>query len=138
MIPCSFSQTSENPSESPRFKAFLHFRCLESDERNRWTTAQLLKHNFIRARHERISPARLLEGTTSDDDDSDDELNNKNNEMEKDDDSYDLQAFIPVVQSVGGQSRIQSEFEILKWLGRGAFGDVFKVKTRLKSETLFW
>jgi hypothetical protein len=26
-----------------------------------------------------------------------------------------------------GQSRIQNEFEILKWLGKGAFGDVLKV-----------
>lgn len=27
----------------------------------------------------------------------------------------------------GGPSRIQNEFEVLKWLGRGAFGDVLKV-----------
>jgi hypothetical protein len=26
-----------------------------------------------------------------------------------------------------GQSRIQNEFEVLKWLGKGAFGDVLKV-----------
>ena len=27
-----------------------------------------------------------------------------------------------------GQSRIQNEFEALKWLGKGGFGDVLKVR----------
>lgn len=31
----------------------------------------------------------------------------------------------------GGQSRIQNEFEVLKWLGKGAFGDVLKVRNKL-------
>lgn len=33
--------------------------------------------------------------------------------------------------ALGGQSRIQNEFEVLKWLGKGAFGDVLKVKNKL-------
>lgn len=35
------------------------------------------------------------------------------------------------VQSLGGHSRITNEFEVLEWLGRGAFGDVLKVKNTL-------
>ena len=33
--------------------------------------------------------------------------------------------FIPAGDT--GQSRLQNEFEILKWLGKGGFGDVIKV-----------
>lgn len=36
-----------------------------------------------------------------------------------------------LVPALGGQSRIQNEFEILKWLGKGAFGDVLKVRNKL-------
>jgi translation initiation factor 2-alpha kinase 4 len=37
----------------------------------------------------------------------------------------DIHLFLPANRK--GQSRIQNEFEVLKWLGKGAFGDVFKV-----------
>jgi translation initiation factor 2-alpha kinase 4 len=37
----------------------------------------------------------------------------------------DIHLFLPA--NPKGQSRIQNEFEVLKWLGKGAFGDVFKV-----------
>ena len=33
--------------------------------------------------------------------------------------------FIP--SSDSGQSRLKNEFEILRWLGKGGFGDVIKV-----------
>ena len=33
--------------------------------------------------------------------------------------------FIPAGDT--GQSRLQNEFDILKWLGKGGFGDVIKV-----------
>jgi len=31
---------------------------------------------------------------------------------------------------VKGHSRVQSEFETLKWLGKGGFGDVLKVSNK--------
>jgi translation initiation factor 2-alpha kinase 4 len=37
----------------------------------------------------------------------------------------DIHLFLPA--SPKGQSRIQNEFEVLKWLGKGAFGAVLKV-----------
>lgn len=37
----------------------------------------------------------------------------------------DIHLFLPA--NPKGQSRIQNEFEVLKWLGKGAFGDVLKV-----------
>lgn len=37
----------------------------------------------------------------------------------------------------GGPSRIQNEFEVLQWLGRGAFGDVLKVKLRTQL-VVYW
>jgi len=37
----------------------------------------------------------------------------------------DIRLFLPA--NPKGQSRIQNEFEVLKWLGKGAFGDVLKV-----------
>lgn len=37
----------------------------------------------------------------------------------------DVHLFLPA--NPKGQSRIQNEFEVLKWLGKGAFGDVLKV-----------
>lgn len=37
----------------------------------------------------------------------------------------DVNLFLPA--NPKGQSRIHNEFEILKWLGKGAFGDVLKV-----------
>lgn len=33
--------------------------------------------------------------------------------------------------AMSGQSRIKNEFEVLKWLGKGAFGDVLKVRNKL-------
>lgn len=33
--------------------------------------------------------------------------------------------------SVGGQSRLGQEFELLKWLGKGGFGDVIMVRNKL-------
>lgn len=37
----------------------------------------------------------------------------------------DIHLFLPA--NPKGQSRIQNEFEVLKWLGKGAFGYVLKV-----------
>ena len=44
---------------------------------------------------------------------------------EDDDDPVVAIPFIP--SSDSGQSRLKNEFEILRWLGKGGFGDVIKV-----------
>jgi eukaryotic translation initiation factor 2-alpha kinase 4 len=38
---------------------------------------------------------------------------------------------VPLPSMGKGSSRVQSEFEVLKWLGKGAFGDVLKVRNKL-------
>ena len=48
--------------------------------------------------------------------------------VEQVEDEEDPTAVIPFIPtSDGGQSRLKSEFEILRWLGKGGFGDVIKV-----------
>lgn len=96
-------------------KDFLS-KCLMKDERSRWSTDQLLEHNFIRSPLERglSSPGKNRD---NDDDDSDSE--------------EPLTAVNLYPSTFGTHSRIQNEFAILKWLGKGAFGDVLKVKNKL-------
>jgi hypothetical protein len=44
---------------------------------------------------------------------------------EEEEPGSDIHLFLPA--NPKGQSRIQNEFEVLKWLGKGGFGDVLKV-----------
>lgn len=82
----------------------------------RWSAEQLQQHSFIKVPLERvISPAKPNH-------------DEKENDLEPEKPDNDIQFHLP---SMGGQSRIQNEFEVLKWLGKGAFGDVLKVKNKL-------
>lgn len=90
--------------------------CLTSDERKRWSAEQLLQHTFIKAPLTRaLSPPKKPRKDEQD------------NREPKETDT-DIQQYI---QPFGGHSRITSEFEVLEWLGKGAFGDVLKVKNKL-------
>lgn len=91
-------------------------KCLTSNERTRWTADQLLDHCFIKTAPDRcFLPSKL-------------NINQEKNLVEPEDKpDADIHFHLP---SLGG-SRIQNEFEILKWLGKGAFGDVLKVKNKL-------
>jgi len=76
----------------------------------------LLQHSFIKIPLERgLSP--LIPVHTE-----------KEKNLEPEEPDSDIQLHLP---SMGGQSRIQNEFEVLKWLGKGAFGDVLKVRNKL-------
>lgn len=91
-------------------------KCLVKDERNRWSTGQLLEHSFIRTPLDRgLSPPRQNQDKEEDDSDSEEAV---------------TAVHIHPLAS-GGQSRIHNEFEAIKWLGKGAFGDVLKVKNKL-------
>lgn len=82
----------------------------------RWSAEQLQQHSFIKTPLERgLSPS------TPDHDE-------KEKNLEPEEPDNDVQLHLP---SMGGQSRIQNEFEVLKWLGKGAFGDVLKVRNKL-------
>ncbi|KAL0111656.1 hypothetical protein PUN28_013086 [Cardiocondyla obscurior] len=99
----------------------LHLRdfiskCLIDDERMRWSAEQLQQHGFIK-----IPLERGLSPSIPDHDE-------KENNLEPEEPDIDIQLHLP---SLGRQSRIQNEFEVLKWLGKGAFGDVLKVRNKL-------
>ncbi|XP_026672144.1 uncharacterized protein LOC108628228 [Ceratina calcarata] len=99
----------------PDLQDFLS-KCLISDERKRWSVEQLLQHSFIKTPlGYALSPPKLPRRDEQED-----------HQPEKPD--VDIRQYVP---PLGGHSRITNEFEILKWLGRGAFGDVIKVKNKL-------
>ncbi|XP_012229735.1 eIF-2-alpha kinase GCN2 [Linepithema humile] len=90
-------------------------KCLD-DERTRWSAEQLQQHSFIRTPLERgLSPSSPVRDV-------------QENNLEPEEPDSDIQVHLPLM---GRQSRIQNEFEILKWLGKGAFGDVLKVRNKL-------
>lgn len=92
--------------------SFSGFRCLAKDESERYTAAQLLNHSFFRKTAVHFSPKHVTEEVAME--------RNVSPEM-----VHDLLA---LSQLSNGQSRINSEFEFLQHLGKGAFGDVIKVK----------
>ena len=88
-----------------------------SNERSRWSAEQLLEHRFIKIPLERgLTPPRLNCINEQ-----------KRNQPEQEPDN-DIRMHLPAFE---GQSRIHNEFQVLKWLGKGAFGDVLKVKNKL-------
>nr|CAD7397393.1 unnamed protein product [Timema cristinae] len=94
-------------------------KCLLSDEQQRWSAGQLLDHSFLKTPLERRLSPRY------------DERQDKKNADEDVDCDKDYEPVLSLPQTVKGQSRIQNEFEVLKWLGKGAFGDVLKVRNKL-------
>lgn len=87
--------------------------CLAKNEK-RWNTIQLLKHPFVNTPIYRLSPKRTFKQTKITDVPSPSHNS-----------GTDIKIFTQ--NRSGGPSRIQNEFEILQWLGKGAFGDVLKV-----------
>ncbi|CAB3382831.1 Hypothetical predicted protein [Cloeon dipterum] len=105
------------PSSVPKeFRDFL-LRCLDRNEQDRWSSDKLLSHPFVNSSIDRqLSPKKQTKISESDDELSDEAAN-------------DTKIDLPDVSK--GSSRVYSEFEVLKWLGKGAFGDVLKVRNKL-------
>ncbi|XP_048732268.2 eIF-2-alpha kinase GCN2-like [Ostrea edulis] len=107
----------EIPSHFPAsFQDFLN-KCLIKDDKTRWSVHQLLEHSFIRAALPLSLPISRPE--TYQDLDS------------QDDDFSDEEQPLITPYEASGQSRLTNEFEILKSLGKGGFGDVIKVRNKL-------
>lgn len=99
----------------PDLQDFLS-KCLISDERKRWSAEQLLHHSFIKTPLiHALSPPKIPR-------------RDEQESQEPEEPDIDIRQYVPLL---GGHSRITNEFEILDWLGRGAFGDVLKVKNKL-------
>lgn len=90
-------------------------RCLEKDEKKRPSAAQLLSHAFMRVPMEKCSPQRPTE---------DNNRGPSSPALSPEPAVADLMSR----SSLSGQSRVQSEFEVMQWIGKGAFGDVIKVR----------
>lgn len=87
---------------------------MAKDEKDRYTAAQLLQHPFIRTPIERQSPQRHISEIALPMPGSPEPCIN------------DLKTLTQ--RNSNGQSRVESEFEVMQSIGKGAFGDVLKVK----------
>ncbi|XP_042898230.1 eIF-2-alpha kinase GCN2 [Parasteatoda tepidariorum] len=96
---------------NPTFKDFLN-KCFLHDEQERWSAEQLLSHPFL-------SQQTVILTFTKD---------NKVDEDEAEDDYLENS----LKDEVKG-SRLTTEFDILRSLGKGGFGHVWKVKNKLDS-----
>ena len=94
-------------------------RCLDQDERSRWSVKQLIDHEFLKRKEE--------DDVREESRKKEEEEKRKKEREEEDEDE------IPIVTSAdaSGQSRLTNEFEVLRWIGKGGFGDVIKVRNKL-------
>ncbi|XP_014673320.1 PREDICTED: eukaryotic translation initiation factor 2-alpha kinase 4-like [Priapulus caudatus] len=116
------TDTSEKvPTSLPALLQDFLEKCLAEDERDRWSAQQLLDHSFLKPTLSLMPPTGQRN-------------KREENKAEGEHDS-DLDTEIPLIWSRGstGQSRLKNEFEILKFLGKGGFGDVIKVRNKLDS-----
>ncbi|XP_060526951.1 eIF-2-alpha kinase GCN2 isoform X2 [Cylas formicarius] len=91
-------------------------KCMNKNERARPTASQLLHHSFFNKHKVSFQEAEVIENLPMDRSISPN-IHQNISALSK--------------SSTGGQSRIDVEFEIMELLGKGAFGDVLKVKNKL-------
>ncbi|CAB3248781.1 unnamed protein product [Arctia plantaginis] len=102
------------PTDLPSIAKDFFARCLTEDEDSQWTAEQLINHSFLVD-----APDKLVEYKEKDENGSG---------SDEDDAVKKMSQTSPVTN---GHSRLNVEFEVLTWLGKGAFGDVLKVKNKL-------
>ncbi|OWR52683.1 eukaryotic translation initiation factor 2-alpha kinase 4 like protein [Danaus plexippus plexippus] len=104
----------EMPPDLPNSVKDFFSRCLTEDEHLQWSAEQLVNHAFLVD-----APTKLPNSKDNNDNDSD---------SEGDDGAKRISNMTSLAN---GHSRLNVEFEILTWLGKGAFGDVVKVRNKL-------
>lgn len=94
----------------------FHSRCLNIDEKERWTSAQLTKHPFLII----SSPASNSNSIYA--------LDQANDpaEAEKEMDEEIILRTLGQL-NITSKTRLMTDFEVLESLGQGGFGDVIKV-----------
>ena len=123
VIPNGFNET---------FRDFLK-KCLNKDERDRWGVDQLLEHRWIKNRIEHF-PSPVGDHLEEKVEPLTDEFLKKGN-TENENDDEEIEKPLPFYWVGTGQSRLQSEFSLLSKLGKGGYGDVYKVKNNLDEKT---
>ncbi|KAG6441949.1 hypothetical protein O3G_MSEX002145 [Manduca sexta] len=103
------------PEELPVIAKDFLSRCLTEDEHSQWSAKQLLNHIFLVDVPPKQPSKKIKEdsGSGSEDEDAVNKIHQHVN------------------PPTNGHSRLNAEFEVLAWLGKGAFGDVLKVKNKL-------
>ncbi|XP_052744054.1 eIF-2-alpha kinase GCN2 isoform X2 [Bicyclus anynana] len=105
----------EVPPDLPGSAKDFFSRCLMEDEHYQWTAEQLVDHGFLRDAAPTSMPngkEKLAADSGSEDEDGSKRVRD-------------------IVTLVNGQSRLSVDFEVLDWIGKGAFGDVLKVRNKL-------
>ncbi|XP_042236927.1 eIF-2-alpha kinase GCN2-like [Homarus americanus] len=110
-------------------------RCIEVNEQDRWTSERLLTHSFLHS-----SPGG---SEKSPDKEQIDEASPGNSESQAEDEegcsgtgielSSKVSLHLPA--SLKGHSRLNQEYVVLEWLGKGGFGHVFKVQNKVDDRT---
>ena len=96
---------------------FFINRCLNIDEKERWTISQLVKHPFlIAANTTKNNIALAAADNSSGHDEADKQLEEEN--------------FLRTLNelNIANKTRLMTDFEILDSLGQGGFGSVIKVR----------
>ncbi|KAL4706053.1 hypothetical protein ACJJTC_013520, partial [Scirpophaga incertulas] len=113
IIKCD-AMSHEVPPELPSSAKDFFSRCLTDDEHSQWTAEQLVSHGF------------LVDTPVNQPD-----FNKKESANSGSEDDEENKKIRPPPPFKHCHSRLHAEFEILLWLGKGAFGDVLKVKNKL-------
>ncbi|KAJ2953499.1 hypothetical protein O0L34_g1096 [Tuta absoluta] len=103
----------EVPLDLPTSAKDFFSRCLTEDEHSQWSAEQLVNHGFLVD-----TPVKLPDKKKKEEDGSGSE-------------DEDAAKKINIPTPAAGHSRLNAEFEVLKFLGEGAFGSVLKVKNKL-------
>ncbi|KAL0819440.1 hypothetical protein ABMA28_007545 [Loxostege sticticalis] len=113
-IICQEENAFEVPPDLPSSAKDFFSRCFTEDEHTQWSAEQMLNHCFLVD-----APAKQI-------------LNHKKDENGSgSEDDEAVKKIHNVSPATNGHSRLNAEFEVLTWLGKGAFGDVLKVKNKL-------
>lgn len=102
-------------------KRNIFCRCLIDDEKMRYTALQLLNHPFLKEPLEKYSPQYNID-------------NNEDRDKSLDQEAAELKLLSQ--SNSRGPSRVHSEFEVLHCVGKGAYGEVFKVILLVAFEVL--
>ncbi|XP_028168706.1 eIF-2-alpha kinase GCN2 [Ostrinia furnacalis] len=113
-IICQEDNAFEVPPDLPSSAKDFFSRCFTEDEHTQWSAEQMLNHCFLvdAPAKQIINHKKDENGSGSEDDEAVKKIHN-------------------VSPAMNGHSRLTAEFEVLTWLGKGAFGDVLKVKNKL-------